>query len=804
VRVRGGVVQTLRPSDGLPAETLHAMVEDAAGSVWLSSNRGVFRTSRAALEAALDGDDQALYFAHYGLEDGLRSTECNSGYPSAGRDADGWISFPTMRGLARIAPASPTPERPPPVPSIRRLAVDSVDRPLTGPHRLPPESRAVSIHYSAPDLVDPDGLTYRYRLDGHDEGWVEVEHRREALWTNLAPGAYTFRVQARDAAGVPSRADATLDFTVEARLVDRPWFRGLLAAGALLGIVGLVRGQLHRVREQRLATLVQARTGELQAAHDHAAEQAGRLARQAEALEAADVLKARFFANVSHELRTPLTLIRGPVQVALSAGQPLSGPDLLRVDRSARRLDQLIEELLDIARLDAGRLPLRARCGDLTAHVSERVAAFAHLARERGVALDCAGPPVEAWFDGARIDKVVDNLLTNALRHTPAGGDVRVRVWATDTHAEVQVADTGAGIDPQHVPHLFERFYQATGAGGGGPGSAGLGLALSHELALRHGGALHVETEVGQGSVFRLRLPLGCAHLEPADRVEPDDGEALPAAPPAPARAPGESPPAVAEADRSEGDTTVLVVEDDADMRGWLRQVLAPWHAVVEAADGEEGLELARSHMPDLVLTDAMMPGMNGSELCAALRDDPATSHLPVVMLSARRATDSRIEGLASGADAYLGKPFDPQELLLQLANLLEARRRLQVRHQQRLAMADHTPEVASAEDRFLAQVRDAVLANFSQEDFGVQGLSDAVFMSRRQLGRKLTALIGEPPSALIRRIRVQRGRALIEQGAGTLSEIAYTIGYRRPARFSEQFRAEFGMSPSEFRDGLG
>jgi signal transduction histidine kinase/DNA-binding response OmpR family regulator/ligand-binding sensor domain-containing protein len=792
VQVRDGEVRQVQLGQGLPAETLHAMVFDDQGSAWFSSNQGVFRARRERLEAALADPDLPVSLSHYGIEDGLLSLECNSGYPSALRDTEGHIHFPTMQGLVAVDPLRIREATTPPRPAIRRLVVDAEEHTLSGPIRLPPETRSVAVHYSAPELRDPRGITYRYRLEGHDEAWVEADTRREALWTNLPPGDYTFHLQARSAEGVVSAEEATLPFTVAAHFSQLLWVRLLAGLGLVsLGAV-LVRGQLHRIRERKLAALVRARTAELQAAHDLSAEQAARLSAQARELEAVDALKTRFFANVSHELRMPLALIKGPVSGALSAGEALSRADLERVERNARRLEELMEELLDMARLDAGRLPLQARETDLAAHLAERVEAFAPLARSRGVRLRFEGAPLTVCFDRQRLQKVVDNLLANAIRHTPDGGDVAVSLGVAGARAEVRVSDTGSGIPPEHLPHLFERFFQAPAGGqepGTGRGSAGLGLALSHELALRHGGTLTVQSVLGEGSVFLLCLPLGTDHLAPEDLARGLEPPLLPAEDPV--------------STEPVSDTTVLVVEDDPDMRAWIRQVLSRHYAVVEAANGQEGLELARSHMPDLVLSDAMMPAMSGLELCAALRQDPATSHLPVVMLSARSATESRLEGLASGVDAYLSKPFHPDELLLQLSNLLAARARLQEQHRRHLVRVDETPEVASVEERFLTRVREAIRAHMSEEDFGVNELADAVHLSRRQLGRKLSALIGETPAALIRQLRLQRSRALLEQGYGSVSEVAYAVGYRRLASFSEQFRAEYGESPSDFRKGL-
>ncbi len=292
-----------------------------------------------------------------------------------------------------------------------------------------------------------------------------------------------------------------------------------------------------------------------------------------------------------------------------------------------------------------------------------------------------------------------------------------------------------------------------------------------------------------------LRLPLGRDHLS-----DDDIGDASPAETPSSAAL---VPPASPSTETG-GSEVVLLVEDDPDLRDWLRAVLSARYSVLEAEDGARALELATEQVPDLVLTDAMMPVMDGLALCKALRETPATSHLPVVMLSARAATDRRVEGLGHGADAYLRKPVHPDELLLQVRNLLDACARLRARYRKQVVLADDTPEQPSSDERLLTRVREAIHEHIDDPDFGVSELALAMAMSRRQLGRKLSALTGAPPSQLLREVRLQRARALLDQDTGTISEVAYAVGFRRPARFSEQFRAVCGVSPSEYkRDGI-
>jgi signal transduction histidine kinase/DNA-binding response OmpR family regulator len=536
-------------------------------------------------------------------------------------------------------------------------------------------------------------------------------------------------------------------------------------------------------------------------------------AENAELLEA----RSRFFANVSHELRTPLTLILGPLDDVLGAledrrddggaqreASALAAP-LRRVRRNARRLQRLIDQLLDLAKLEAGHLQFQPRRGRLAPFVRGVTESFAEHAEREGIDLqfsaDEEASDLALDFDPDKLETVAVNLLSNALKFTPEGGTVRVSVEREDGGAaSLRVRDTGPGIPAEELPHLFDRFHQAADSTLRQKEGTGIGLAFAKELTELHGGEIDVESEPGFGTEFTVRLPVECESAGGRERGSAGEGKGERQA---------EETLAGGEVERDEVEettgeaategATVLVVEDNADVRAYVRDGLGETHEVREAADGREGLEVARAVVPDLVVTDVMMPGMDGYAFCRTLKEDPVLDHIPVVMLTAKAEREHRIEGLEAGADAYLGKPFSRRELQVRVENLLADRRRLRKRFSDEVLVQPSEVDVPSADERFIERAREAVEEHMGDADFDVDAFAEAVGMSRRQLQRKLKAVADQTPSAFVRRIRLGRGAQLLAQDYGTVSEIAYEVGFGSPSYFTKCFRETFGTTPSRY-----
>ena len=567
------------------------------------------------------------------------------------------------------------------------------------------------------------------------------------------------------------------------------------------------RRELVSAQNERLETTVQARTKEISRQNHTLATQRDEITAQADLLRALDQEKTRFFTNITHEFRTPLTLMLGPAaQIAADTREPATRQHAELIQRNARRLLHLINQLLDLSCLEAGQQALHLAPGDAVAFVRGLVGAFESLAQQRGIEYSFEADMPTLWvvFDADKLEKVVLNLLSNAFKFTPSAGEVWVSLrWAeaadnAPAGLELTVRDTGRGISTTQLSHVFDRFYQADASDTREHEGSGIGLALTKELVELHGGTIVLHSELGRGTTAIVRLPLPLA-AEGTPIPLPQDGRPAAGAQLAATNLeagfdePGPQPASAADA------PLVLVVEDNPDMRAYLRTVLAPTYQLLEAPDGETGVALAREHLPDLVLSDAMMPRLDGYGVCRTLKQDERTSHIPVVLLTAKADLPSKIQGLDTGADAYLTKPFRREELLTQLRNLMQGRQQLQVAYRRAMAKAPPPPpDLPTMEEVFLARVQQAVELALDDETLDVETLSRTLALSRTQLHRKLKALTGQAPGDFIRLVRLSHAHALLAGGVATVAEAAYKVGYGNPSNFSTSFSRHFGYAPSE------
>lgn len=528
---------------------------------------------------------------------------------------------------------------------------------------------------------------------------------------------------------------------------------------------------------------------------------------QAQRLEEMDRLKTRFFANISHEFRTPLTLLLGPIEDAVSGRygdlDPQLADQLPVMQRNARRLLDLINQLLDLAKLEAGGLDLNRQPVDLVALARGVVVTFASRADRGGVALlfDPSVASLLTAVDSAKIEGVLTNLLANALAFTQRGGKVRVSIAAAAGEATLSVEDTGTGIPADDLPHVFDRFRQVDGSATRTHEGTGIGLALAKELVEMHDGTIQVESSVGFGTRFTVRLPVEAEGIQLAD-METSAGRLVVVSEPVPETRDGSGDGMALDPVEDDLDRPlVLVVEDNADLRAFIRGHLTDRYRVIEAADGQVGLAAAREHFPDLVLSDVMMPEMDGVALAKALKTDAALADVPIVLLTARADEESRLEGLGAGADDYLAKPFSPAELRARVDNFVATRRQMRERYSDELVVGPSQIVVSSAEGAFLERLHEIAEAHLGDAGFGVDRLAEEVGLSRRQLGRRLREALDMSPGAFLRELRLGRAAQLLNQASGTVSEVAYAVGYRDPEHFSKQFRKHYGVVPSAYAE---
>jgi len=798
--MRTGAFTRVTVRDGLPNNVVYGVRADRHGRLWLSTNRGLARY-----------DPRTREIRTYDVYDGLQSNEFNSG--ASFRAADGRLYFGGINGVTAFHPDSlgDNAQVPPVVitgfrRAGRQESPHSPDAVLTRAMsatdtlRLSFADNVFTFEFAALDYSAPERNRYSYRMEGFDADWTVPSAERTATYTNLPPGRYTFRVRASNNDGLWNTEGASV-----AVIIAAPWWRTAWAYGVyLLLALGAV------------AALAWYRRNRLLLKHRLAIEHL-----EAEKLRELDRSRSQFFANVSHEFRTPLTLTLGPLD-DLKAGLHGTLTDAMveQVDlarRNAGRVLDLINQILDVARLEARRMPLHARPLDIGSFSEACLRRFQPLAERNGLTLSYVPPPrpLTAWADPDHLEKVLVNLISNAVKFTPPGGTVRVNVAPEAAAVRVDVRDSGPGIPPSDLPHIFDRFYRVDEASTRRQPGTGIGLALAKELVDLLGGSLSVSSEEGFGSTFTMTLPLGRAHLAPgqvADQIVVEDWIATA---PVQTEEPGgdgmPEAPAFGDGSADEDLTTVLVVDDHPDVRAYIRRHLQSNYRVVEAADGVDGLAKARRLLPDLIVSDVMMPDLDGFGLCSALKNDPETSFIPIILLTAKAATEDRLEGLREHCDDYLTKPFDPEELRVRIGNLIDQRRRLRERFEGEAtagrppAAELHAARVAphSADDVLVERVRDFVEANMADDAFSVERLAAGVGMSRAHLHRRLSELLGRSPSELVRGMRLERAAELLRARAGSVSEVAYAVGFKSVAHFSNAFRDRYGCRPSAYAAAL-
>jgi signal transduction histidine kinase/DNA-binding response OmpR family regulator len=702
-------------------------------------------------------------------------------------DGDSLVWFAGSKGIIRHQLKTPAPS-PKYGTLIQRLLVRSDSIVYTGGSmrqvQLPYHLNAIRIQFASPNFERTSENEFQYCLEGFDAGWSSWTLETKKDYTNLPEGRYTFRVRARNVHRQEMPA-AELSLVILPPWYRTPWAYALYVLATLSLLFTLVRWrtlalQRHKVRLERI---VDERTEELRARNRQIAEQAHRL-------EELDRIKSRFFANISHEFRTPLTLVMGPLRQLMAEdgdARHRSWYDLMM--RQSSRLLALINQLLDLAKLENRSMTARWVKGDIILSFRGWVMSFFSLAETRRVRLILHTPDEapELLYDADKLEKIVVNLLSNAFKFTPPDGVIETSLALRDGMIEITVSDTGKGIPAEQLSRIFDRFYQVDSSETRGHEGSGIGLALVKEMTDYLGGKVDVESEVDKGTTFRVAVPFGTgvesefasvaeeASVDLGERIDPDLSS---------------SPP--------EGCPSILIVEDQPDMRVFIRSCLGEHYLISEAVNGENGFEIAKEQIPDLIISDVMMPVMDGYEFTRRTREDIRTSHIPVILLTARADETHRIEGLETGADDYISKPFSARELAARVRNLIEQRKKLREVYGKQAVLEPASTALSSADRQFLEKVNAAIATHLDDPDFSVDALSELVFLSRSQLHRKLTALIDQAPTTYIRSVRLQHALERLKKRDGSITEIAFDVGFSNLSYFSKCFKEQFGVLPSE------
>ncbi len=743
--------QSFTTREGLPTNRIVSIAADTRGRLWLGTDRGLCRFEPATKGTCL-----------FDTRDGLPSNEF---LPTAVIRHHDKLIFGTVNGIVTVDPNLLTRKSNAFPVYITGVSVNNKPYPLQKELlQLSHDQNTISFDFVALTQRSPDGDRYAYRLSDLDDDWVMVGNRRFANYTNLPPGTYRFDVKAVNSDGVWSTEPASYRFVIQA-----PWWATgwtyMVYVVALAGLVWLgVRLYSHRLHRQQQQELDR---------------------QKLEQMQEVEQLKTRFFTNITHELRTPLTLILAPVSMLLNDLSATPHAKLLgTIQRNAQQLLNLINQLLDFARLEAQQLPLRLRQGRPDRFVADIVNAFtASALPNQAIIRYQTALTANYWYDAEKLERILTNLLANAIRYTPPTGQIRVELLPATVGIELIVADTGAGIAADQLAFIFDRFYQVPVADSDstGPAGSGLGLSLVHELVLLHGGQITVQSEVGTGTTFRVALPYEVA---PPSNVDDEDIT---------------QPMTLTDNQTGTESATLLLVEDNDEVADFVGLLLQPHYQFQRAANGAAGLQLAIDDLPDLIITDVMMPVMDGLTLVDRLKTDERTSHIPVIMLTAKASVDSRIAGLSTGADDYLTKPFNPEELLLRVRNLLQRQALLRERLRNELiADGSSADPVAPVSDPLLQRLYELIETRLDDTTLTVDQVAEQLHLSRSSVHRRVKALTGLSVTELIRSYRLRRATQWLAQGS-TSSQAAYAVGFDSPAYFSKVFREQYGMTPLDY-----
>ena len=784
----GGVNRILQNSDdevifshesekeGLINDAVFGILEGRKGDLWFSTENGISRYSVQTRE-----------FENYDVNNGLMCSNFSEG--TCCKLRDGRLLFGTLDGVLIVNESEVKTQRfQPPVVltsfSLFNQEVDFKDEnsPLktqidfTDHLVLNDGQSSFSIGYAALSYFDPPKNRYSYTLEGFDEGWYDVRNERKASYTNVPPGEYTFKVKAANWDGTWSDTPRELHITVLP-----PWWRTKLAYLAYVVLLILIVDVSRRifVKYNRLSTDL-------------------RVERKV------NDIKLKFFTNISHEIRTPLTLILGPLEDLrrMDGLPPPVKHTLEMMSSNGKRMLRLINQLLDFRKVQNQKMKLKLSELDLVPFVQEICRNFGQLAEQRNIRFEVPEQtdPIGVWMDREKMDSVLFNLLSNAFKFTPPGKRIAVSVVLNEQENQVQilVEDEGRGIDKSKMPMLFQRFTALSDENPEYSGS-GIGLAYSYELMKLHHGDIDVQSTAGQGSTFTVTLKTGSRHFAPeelrsratdqqraishADELEITDGLI---------DAPADGTPASAPA------YTLLLVEDQTDIRQYIASFLSENFGIIHASNGEEGLQLAREKHPDLIVTDLMMPVMDGIRMTREIKTDFGLSHIPVVMLTAKSAVDSQIEGIDSGAEAYVVKPFHSEYLISVIQNLLKQRQNILAYFNKNNLLPDDL-KITNKDEEFLRKLVQLITENCQDSEFNVDALVKETALGRTVFYNKVKTLTGMAPVEFLRNTKLQIAARYLNSGGYHVSEVAYLCGFNDLKYFSKKFKERYHCPPSRY-----
>ena len=771
--------------DGLTEKTTLKVIEDGQRNLWVSTANGLFniRVNKPAT------GDFTYFFRKFDEQDGLQGNafNANAGY----KTRSGELLFGGANGFNVFRPENIKKDdsKPQVVLSDLQLANKKVgvgamvdnqvllknSLHFTDTLELKYSQNGFALDFAALNFFSPQKIRYKYKLEGFDQQWQELqENNRRATYTNIDPGEYVFKVVSTDASG------NWLDNETSLKVIILPPF--WKTKMAYLIYILCIGGTLFLLR----------RTGIKKARNKFLLEQERQ---QAKRMHELDLLKIKFLTNVSHEFRTPLSLIITPLEKLIKEAAPGEKTQLQMIQRNGRRLLNLVNQLLDFRRMEVHEVKLQLKQDNLVLFIKELCYSFTDVADRNNIRLSFSTDrkSMVTFFDPDKIERIVFNLLSNAFKFTPAGGKVALMLHARTveqdkTELKILVQDTGIGMEKDKHELIFERFFQDEIPDSMVNQGSGIGLSITKEFVKMHGGTITVDSEVNKGSTFTVTLWFAEEVVQAEEVVISQPLIEQP-----------QSNQQDHEVDAKSKKPVLVLVEDNDDFRFYLKDNLKEYYQIVEAVNGKDGWQKILACHPDLIVSDVSMPEMNGTDLCKKIKSDKRTAHLPVILLTALTTEAQQLNGLETGANDYMTKPFNFGILQSKIKNLLQQQALSKKTYQKQVDFKPAETTIESVDDKFIRQLSILLEEHLGDASYTVDQLSADLHMSRVGLYKKILPLTGKTPLEYIRLYRLQKSKPLLLKSQMTIAEVAYTVGFSNPKHFSKYFKQEFDVLPSVY-----
>ena len=779
-------IKSLTTADGLLNDNISTIIEDDSGTIWISTVAGISRFNPA------DSTFTNYSFNKNGFP--IETLNLKSGLLAS----DGQLYFGGSNGLVHFHPQHivSNPHHPPVV--LTHLSLDNtpvalddgtgiLKKSITDTRGITlryDQTNTITLGFAALNYIFPENNQYMFYLEGYEQEWNKPGFQRLVTYTNLPAGKYVLKIKASNNSGIWN--DDHLSFAIQ--VLPPPWKTWWAYTLYALFFVGLVYAIVYYfVSRMKLENDIRVKQIEKQT------------------LEQVHQMRLNMFTNFSHELRTPLTLILNPVKTLLS-DTSLSGTynsSLQMVYKNANRMLSLVNQLLDLRKQESGKIQIKVKEADIVKFVREIVILFRELANSKQISLELhtSEDRILAWFDPLLMEKVVYNLLSNAVKNTPENGKIAVGIrskgGAKGKEVELSVGDTGKGIPEKDLENIFAAFFQVNEQQVEGTYGTGLGLHITKSVVQQHHGTITVENKPGGGACFRITLPVNKELFDEKELADTSFNYTVDQAlvgdyfPEEPGRV---------EVLHKKNNPIILLVDDNADIRQFMKSQLQEDYVTYEAENGKAGWEVAEKVIPDIVISDIMMPVMDGLELCTKIKNQVKTSHIPVILLTARTSILQIEEGLMTGADDYITKPFDADLLKIRIRNMIENRRKAKQAYLKNFAIDIPAPKTETIDNAFLDRAYDYVKKNMSDPELSIEEFGNQLNLSRTQLFRKIKALTGMSPSLFVSTLRLKYAAELLLESSLSVSEIAYQAGFSSLSYFTSSFRKLYNTTPTEYR----